>query len=80
MKKYLVVGGTIKSISDGDVHYISPAQLMHLYQVPRDLCVCVSNWTEKESLTYRGTKLEILHPLSSGNYKPRPTTTEKEIK
>ena len=33
MKRYLVIGGRIRSISDGQEHYISPSTLCRLYGV-----------------------------------------------
>ena len=38
-KKYLVLPGEIKSISDGQRHYVTAGELMRLYRVPRSECV-----------------------------------------
>lgn len=38
MKKYLCIGGHIRSDNDGDIHYISPKKLPILYQVNPQEC------------------------------------------
>ena len=42
-KKYLVYGGWVTSINDGDSHYVSAKQVADLYGVPYNMCKFVDN-------------------------------------
>lgn len=66
--KYLVIGGFIRSNTDGQQHYISPQRLMDLYKVNPQDCVLAEN---NESFTLRGldrSKFIVLRPRFDGNY------------
>lgn len=68
MKKYLVIGGTIRSKTDGDMHYISPARLCFLYKVNPSECVVVPDGSFKNLCRYAGTNLIVLAPRLDGDY------------
>jgi len=66
MKKYLVCPGYVRSITDGQQHYISYGKLIKLYDVNPEECTRdnynMGFGTIKNSLTR-------LEPLESGYYK-----------
>ncbi len=65
-EKYLVCPGEVKSLSDGDIHYISSQQLIELYRVNPLECKIV---TSPDSA--RGIILEdfiVLRPNTAGDY------------
>ena len=65
--KYAVHPGWILS-GDGDKHYIRYTQLMKLYKVPFDKCIC---WDDNDNNTYLGRSYNDyihLYPQSNGNY------------
>jgi hypothetical protein len=72
--KYLVCPGIVKSVNDGQHHYIGPNMLMHLYGVKYDECKIYEpspNWLpiDYELSFERNINLIKLYPRSDGNYK-----------
>lgn len=73
MIKYLVFGGTVRSKTDGDEHYINCSQLLALYKVnPADCRLCEGRNFEdscrREALIRTFPKAIILRPQYDGNY------------
>lgn len=76
MKRYLVRPSLVVSQSDGDIHYISAAQLIHLHGVPASECIVIREGEEwprgygplhtEELRTKAG--LTLLTPAFRGNY------------
>lgn len=67
MKKYLLLGGSIPSNNDRDVHYISSKRLCELYGVnPRD---CYFIDSEEQLIGFNLDNLLILTPLIHGQYR-----------
>lgn len=64
-KKYLVVPGEVVSKTDGQTHFISPQELIRLYNVDKRDCVIVSPKSIAIN-TYRD--LIKLTPREDGNY------------
>ena len=68
MKKYIVIGGKIRSKTDGDRHYIDAHRLCELYRINPQECYL------EEANNYRKTKhtyplhLIKLRPRYDGNY------------
>lgn len=70
-KEYYIVGGYVTSANDGDEHYISAAQLAHLYGVDPSACLVAGNWLRPDPCLPEG--LLVLTPRSDGNYAlPKP--------
>lgn len=68
MKKYVVEPDFLKSLTDGESHYVSAQQLMKLYGVDRSECVI----THKDDCNTIGMDLKgftWLRPRRDGNYK-----------
>lgn len=65
MKKYIVVGDTITSCSDGDKHYISPWELCKLYNVNPKECYLIGKFDRLEGLPI----LPVLRPRYYGDYR-----------
>ena len=55
MHGFILYPGTIKSKTDGDLHYISYKQLLRLYQIPPHLVI-------------NGSNLNSLRGIIRGNY------------
>lgn len=66
MKKYLICPGVVKSISDGDLHFISASRLIDLYQVDRNDCIIVDS--ENSARGIRWEDFIVLRPRTDGNY------------
>ena len=64
--KYIVVPGYIRSINDGDKHFITGEQLIRLYKVNPKECVIVS--PGKEWGKFREADQIILEPDYTGRY------------
>lgn len=46
-KKYLVRPGRIRSINDGDLHFIEAEELMRLYGVRRQECIIMGGFRDR---------------------------------
>lgn len=72
MKKYLCIGGNIRSKTDDDIHYISAGKLPELYQVnPQDCYFASTDKTItilRNIAGFRTEGLIILRPRSDGDY------------
>lgn len=71
-KKYLVCPGYVKSINDGELHYISAYKLMRLYNVhPRECIINNYNkfWSKLDSMSDldKGHLIKLA-PRRDGNY------------
>ena len=64
-RKYVLVGGYVKSINDSDIHYVSSDKLMELYKIRPEQRL--SSYTE-EDLRVNGGKLTFLYPDHLGKY------------
>ena len=69
MKKYLLVPGRVTSKNDGNVHYVSSADLMHMYRVRPYECVVFPPGHETPEEMAARYDLRILRPRFDGNYK-----------
>lgn len=70
MKKFAIFPGYVRSIQDGDMHFISAADLMNLYGVRQEECVIVdphSNFTSYPGIDL--SKLLHLKPLTGLAYR-----------
>lgn len=63
--KYLLMPGTIKSQTDGELHSISYSQLTRLYKVLFSSCMVYTPRTVKPEIYARLIKL---YPREDGNY------------
>lgn len=61
-KKYLLIPGHVKSINDGDIHYISPVMLKNLYNVNMSECLIYNPKLKQPK------NLIELHPREDGDY------------
>lgn len=66
-KKYVVYPGFVQSRHDGDVHYITARQLMHLYGVRLSDCVVAQSDTDLLGRDFTG--LIPLRPRYDGDYR-----------
>jgi hypothetical protein len=72
-KKYFVIADYITSKNDGDRHFITCNQLMRLYSVREEECVCLENGTERYKMYVdRYGNLIELRPKSDGDYRLPP--------
>ena len=69
MIRYLVIGGTVRSRTDGQEHYVNARRLIELYKVPRNECYCTEEATEDEDcLGIDRSTLIVLRPDYTGTY------------
>ena len=68
MIKYIIYPGHVTSKEDGDRHYISAGELMHLYKVSIKECVIIRS--ERDHYKLRGFKRDLiqLYPRYDGDY------------
>lgn len=72
-QQYICYGGWVKSIGDGEMHYIAASKMPSLYGVPREDCVMYIN-SDADLLKLRGYREDWfkdkikLQPISNGNY------------
>uniref|UniRef100_A0A6M3LH95 Uncharacterized protein n=1 Tax=viral metagenome TaxID=1070528 RepID=A0A6M3LH95_9ZZZZ len=69
MKKYIVYPGFVTSRNDGDRHYVSASQLIHLHKVQNSECIIVRGRRDYYKLHGINRELINLIPRSDGNYK-----------
>jgi len=67
-KKYIVIGGRIKSRFDGDYHYVNAKRLCELYQINPNECYLAEE-NMPESLLGLRFDLPVLTPRNDGIYK-----------
>jgi hypothetical protein len=68
-KKYIVIPGYITSKNDNDVHYISSAKLMALYNVnPKECFLYTEEDYERRKHMEQLKALKVLRPQYSGDY------------
>ncbi|MDY6845035.1 MAG: hypothetical protein SVW57_13210 [Thermodesulfobacteriota bacterium] len=68
-KKYIVWPGYVTSKLDGDRHYISASQLMHLHGVQISECVIIRGPEDHYKLRRIHKDLIDLSPREDGEYK-----------
>lgn len=69
MKKYIIVPDTVRSKSDGDIHYIGAGQLIRLYGVNPTECVVADHWNKVSWLKrIYGQNMIVLRPRYHGDY------------
>ena len=68
MKKYLVIGGNTISRSDGQLHYITPQELVRLYGVREDECIMCLGLEDPKLKGVEIHKFTVLRPRKDGNY------------
>ena len=76
-KRYIIAPGNVKSVSDGDIHYISADKLIQLYNVNPLECVVYEPARHKTLKGYTQEQLDgmqWLSPSMNGNY----NLTERE--
>jgi hypothetical protein len=67
--RIVVCPGHVRSNTDGQLHYIGPATLLHLYGIPADVPYRVYPSREDEFHGWRDLPNDIqLHPMRNGNY------------
>ncbi len=70
-KRFLLFGETISSMTDGQLHYISPHRLMQLYQLNPEECVFVEENSYEYISMMRGRRIAdfiCLRPRYKGDY------------
>ena len=67
MKKYLCIGGHIRSRSDGQEHFIPAHRLPFLFKVNINECVLARDDNDRERIA-PNRHLIILRPDESGQY------------
>lgn len=65
MTKYLLMSGTVKSVNDGDHHFISPSMLVQLYRVGAMYCAA---YHPGRTRAKDYAKLIKLYPREDGKY------------
>ncbi len=65
-KKYVVIGGEVRSTTDGEWHWVSAQRLCKLYKINPRECYLVNTEEGGYGLS-RG--LPVLRPRTDGNYK-----------
>lgn len=69
MKKYLVIGGDVRSKNDGQTHYISPRILCDLYKVNPRECHLVRDVEDTPRLAgLDWSRFTLLQPREDGDY------------
>ena len=73
MIKYICYCGRVKSVNDGEIHYITAHSLPHLYKINPGDCIFIEQNTtvEKEIKKFKNVKLDNLirlNPDDTGNY------------
>lgn len=80
-KKYLVIADYVTSKNDGDRHFINCHQLMRLYSVNPDDCICLDSGDKSVPpvswYKERNPSLIELRPKFNGNYS-MPSSEKKE--
>ena len=75
MKKYLVIADYVYSQNDGDRHFITCNQLMMLYGVREEECICAENSVRGryspplECIRERNPGIIDLRPQYNGDYR-----------
>ena len=66
--KYIVYGGVVKSINDGELHSVSPQRLIELYKLnPKD-CKIVRSEKDLLGFDFGIYNPIVIKPRSDGNY------------
>lgn len=65
-KKYLVIGGTVRSVNDGQYHYVNPPTLAELYGVNIEECIFV--YDRINLIGMDASNLIVLRPDPTGRY------------
>lgn len=66
--KYIVYGGVVKSINDGELHSVSPQKLIELYKLnPKD-CKIVRSEKDLLGFDFGIYNPIVIKPRSDGNY------------
>lgn len=69
MKKYIAYGGTVLSMSDGDIHSLTPERVAELYEVAPAECIMVHDGDDLKGYTFDFLQsLTVLRPDGSGQY------------
>lgn len=68
-KKYLVAGGEVRSMRDGQLHYVDAHKLLELYGLDRRACVLVDKWNRNQLVGVDTSKLVALGPDPTGQYR-----------
>lgn len=67
-KRYLVIGGSLRSPHDGQFRHVDPRTLARLYRVdPRD-CLFASGWDDQRLAAIRAKDYIVLRPRFDGDY------------
>lgn len=80
-KRYLVIEDTIRSSNDNQLHFISCPQLMALYRVDPEECVCLRS-IDSESYAlagYERHQLITLRPRADGVYSLQEAIREHNV-
>jgi hypothetical protein len=70
-KRYIVIGGYVRSRNDGDVHYIEAVELVSLYGVNPAECILVDRGEEVRKLAgieHDPNRWVRLYPREDGKY------------
>jgi len=67
-KKYILMGGPVRSKSDGDLHHITAQQLCRLYNLNPEECIFADVMRPETYQCYRTEDLIELNPRYDGDY------------
>lgn len=74
--KYILIGGTVRSVTDEDLHHITAQQLVRLYDLDIRECALYSEWPsqverpdEYQHFRSLSGRCLILEPRDIGDYK-----------
>ena len=67
--KFIVHGGRIKSLNDGEIHYIRSCDVMKLYGVRQSECLLLAEHNDRSGISLGYDIMGIhLYPDATGNY------------
>lgn len=79
--KYIVVASTVRSLYDGDLHFIPAKRLIDLYGVDPKQCVTVADgFRSVARAVEKYPNAEILKPLADGEYRGETVAKEEMVK
>lgn len=66
--KYLIIGGSVRSKNDLELHYVNPMELVSLYGVDKKECILFNGDDDYKLRAYRKEDFIVLMPREDGNY------------
>lgn len=66
--KFILVGSTVQSATDGDLHFVSAKELLSLYRLNPNNCILVRDVNELDRYTRQYPHAVVLWPRHDGDY------------